>query len=212
MRPFAARNPWVAWVFLVVLAALWSVAAALWPYFPGDIALTRSLQAIVGSDPAWAEALTTTARRPWFGLWVALSAAVGYRLAGWRGAASALVAFGVLWLLDAGLKPIVARPRPTPDLVEVAGSSRGFCFPSTFGVIYAGTFGFIGALAARRASRPWRHLLPATAAALLLAGAMARISLGEHWASDLAGSYLLGAAVVWPLVVGCRGPGTPGPA
>lgn len=192
------------WAVLLVVAIVWTLGAAAWPSFPGDLPLTRGLQALTGPDPAWAKALTNTARAPWFFLWVALSAAVAFRLAGWRGAAAAIAAFAILWSLDAALKPIVARPRPSPELVHVAGSATGYCFPSTFGVIYAGTFGFLGGLAAALAPRPWRWLIPGLAVVLLLAGACARMAPGAHWASDLAGSYLFGAVVVWPLVALCR--------
>ncbi|MBX3744786.1 MAG: hypothetical protein KF833_05705 [Verrucomicrobiae bacterium] len=212
MNPFPDRTRWVAWTFLALLALLWTVAASVWPRFPGDVPLTLGLQALTGPNPAWANALTNTARNPWFFLWVALSMAVAFRLAGWRGAASALVAFAILWSLDAVLKPVVARPRPTPDLIHVAGSARGFCYPSTFGVIYAGTFGFLGALAAVCAPRPWQWLLPGAAIVLLVLGASARIALGAHWPSDLAGSYLFGIVIVWPLVAFCRPKtGTPPP-
>ena len=69
-------------------------------------------------------------------------------LAGWRGAVLALVSLTGMLTLGAGLSPVVARPRPSPELVRVFRPFSGYGFPSLSALWFAGTFGFLAILAA----------------------------------------------------------------
>jgi undecaprenyl-diphosphatase len=179
----------------VLLAALIATAlmraAARFPYLPGDLALTRLIQALVPGS-AWAQAVTTAAAAPWKYALGAAAAAVAWRLARWRGAAVVLVAVLALPPIGDWMKPYVARPRPAPALVRVVGTPAGFSFPSTAGLVYGATFGPLAILALMGERR--RPGLAAVSVAALTIGAAARIALGAHWPSDMLGAYAIAFA------------------
>lgn len=182
---------------LVVLsvAAMILVAATVWvPHWPGDITITRFVQGL-SPDTTWAETVTKSASRPWSLGLVAVAGAIAWWLAGWRAAIVVALAFGSMWWLGDWVKPLVGRPRPSPDLVRVTGSPRGLSFPSTFALIYATTVGALALIAAYWSRRRGRGAMVATSVALLVVGGLARIALGAHWPSDILVSYLVG--LVW---------------
>lgn len=192
----------------VVLAAIVSMAGVL----AADLAIARQLQAtqtIVGfvlplmvlvSDPGYS---------PWsIILW---AAAVLLLLLRRDWLAAALVA---LTALAAGLaelvKLIVARPRPTPDLVDVYRAVSGYSFPSGHVVQYVAFYGIIGYLTWRRIGgspppapglRLVLQLLLAVCCALIVLVGPSRVFLGAHWPSDVVAGYLLGSACLVLLVV-----------
>lgn len=98
------------------------------------------------------------------------------------------------WLLAIQLKHFFAAPRPTPELVTVFHQWPNGSFPSGHLVFYVCYFGFLYFLAREelpRTSLLRRGVLILTASLALLVG-FSRVYLGEHWFSDLPGSYLLG--------------------
>jgi membrane-associated phospholipid phosphatase len=186
---------WGVYAILLLLAAAATVAAAHWPYFPGDLAAARAVQALTGGNLEWARAVTNTARIPWNFLLAAGTAAVAWRLGGWRAALLALASFAVPSLAGLPLQNVVARPRPAPTLVQVVGSSSGYSFPSIFALTYGATVGFLALLARRHPSPQVTLLVPALCVVLLVVGGAARVALGAHWPSDVLVSYLL--ALLW---------------
>lgn len=87
---------------------------------------------------------------------------------------------------------MAAQPRPSPQLIRVMGHPKGYAFPSIFALVYVGTFGYLGAVAAAQRKGALRVIIVSAAAALLTVGAIARIDLGAHWPSDLWIAYLIG--------------------
>ena len=106
------------------------------------------------------------------------------------------------------LSPVIARPRPSPELVRVFRPFTGYSFPSQFALRYAATFGFLAILAARKGSGAIRITLLLVCSGLLILGWVARAALGAHWPSDVIISYYLGllwAALlirITPIVLG----------
>jgi undecaprenyl-diphosphatase len=101
------------------------------------------------------------------------------------------------WLVSTELKHLFANPRPTADLVAVFHQWNNGSFPSGHLVFYICFFGFIFFVAREQMARGslLRLGLLWLAAALIVLVGFSRVFLGEHWVSDLPGSYLLGA--IW---------------
>ena len=116
-------------------------------------------------------------------------------------AVSALVAVVFTTAVNLLVKNLVQRPRPLPDQVTVFATLNSYSFPSGHVMFYVGFFGFIGFLA-YRLLRPSlrRSLLLAFFGGLLLLIGLSRIYLGQHWASDVLGSYLLGSLILVAII------------
>jgi undecaprenyl-diphosphatase len=101
------------------------------------------------------------------------------------------------WLLATQLKPLFASQRPSADEVAVYRLLDSGSFPSGHVVFYVCFFGFVFFLARERMTRPSMLLrgVMVMAAGLIALVGISRLFLGEHWLSDLPGSYLLGA--IW---------------
>ena len=159
---------------------------------PGDVGATRKLQSLFGNAPRWAEWLTDTAKPPMVIATLGVGAGLAWLAAGWRSALSVPLAFGLAWLIDKGLRPVIFAPRPSADLVAVASASSSSGLPSTFGLVYGSIFGVVVFVAATGRSA---IVLRALALALTFAGAAARVVLGGHWTSQMIASVLLGLLV-----------------
>jgi membrane-associated phospholipid phosphatase len=99
-----------------------------------------------------------------------------------------------------GLKGVVDRPRPSPELVGVLASLDSPSFPSGHVVQYTLLFGFTFFLLyvlARRSS-PRTVGLVLLAVPIVLVGP-SRLYLGQHWLSDVLGGYSVAAMLLLPL-------------
>jgi undecaprenyl-diphosphatase len=99
------------------------------------------------------------------------------------------------WFVSMELKQLFANPRPAADVVAVYHQWNNGSFPSGHLVFYICFFGFILVVARDQMTRGslLRRAVMLLAAALILLVGFSRVFLGEHWVSDLPGSYLLGA-------------------
>jgi membrane-associated phospholipid phosphatase len=135
---------------------------------------------------------------------------------GWAAARGARADFALIILaalvdlLVVGIKIVVARPRPTDDLVAVYQRITSASFPSGHVVHYVVFFGALAYLVWRvRASAvpgwPWLRLaiVVASAALIVLIGP-SRIYLGVHWPTDVLGGYLIGIVSLAPLIFAHR--------
>lgn len=125
----------------------------------------------------------------------------------------ALVATGFLWVdRRAGLilplwitylgaqataslvKDWIARPRPA--FIAGLATAHSPSFPSAHATATAATVTFIAYAVARGLPGGWRHRAAAVLAAAALVGLidLSRVVLGVHWATDVLGGILLGAA------------------
>jgi len=202
------RTKYIVWVALFVLAAGLTLTAKYLPYLPGDIALTRLVQSALPESRGWARWLSATAEVPWVLVLIAIVFILSQAMAGWRAALLSLAAFAGMWLLGRWLGPVIARPRPSPRLVQVSGSFAGSAFPSLFALRYAATLGYVAVLAVARTSGAIRWTIVIVCACLMLAGFVARLALGAHWPSDIGASYLLGLLWAALLVRATRRTGT----
>ncbi len=186
------RANYAWWTGLWVIAVLLALAAHYFPFFPGDVALARWVQSLVPGDLRWAQGVSRAVDFPWILLIAAVIFVLSWALAGWRAAALSIVCLAGMLALGTWLSPLVARPRPSPELVRVFRPLSGFSFPSFSALCYAATFGFLAILAGVRSSGRLRLVLMIGCSVLLVLCWAARIALGAHWPSDVLISYFLG--------------------
>lgn len=182
----------VLWIALLAAAFVVTLAAGRFAYFPGDPTLARFVQAVAPASHGWAKFISATAKAPWSFALLTITVAVAWKLDQWRAAVLGLCSFAGMWVLGKWLGPLVARPRPSPELIAIVEPLAGFSFPSIFALTYASTIGFLMLLIARKSVGAWRIVAIGFCCLLLLLGGAARIALGAHWPSDVAGAYLIG--------------------
>src|SRR6266508_6638640 len=164
------------------------------PSFPIDLQVTRTLQSI--SSPLFAAVMSLIS---WPGFspqsfLIPLLIAADYYWFGFHWEAVAAV-FAALFppLVNGIVKEYIRRPRPTIDLVHVFRVLNSYSFPSGHVMYYVGFFGFLWFLVYTLLKRSWRRtLLLILFGSLIALVVMSRIYLGQHWASDVLGAYLLG--------------------
>ncbi|HKR58495.1 MAG TPA: phosphatase PAP2 family protein [Pyrinomonadaceae bacterium] len=199
----AARIRWAEMSFLMMLCA-WGALAVLahrYAYFGWDLLLARSIQSI--SFPGFAQlmigvSLLGNGWVPW-----SLVVVSGLTLI-WAGlraeGALCLAGTGLGWVVNHLLKLLIGRPRPSDDLVNVAGVFHFESFPSGHVVFFVEFFGllFFFAYVLLKRSRLRRISLLVPGFLIGLVGA-SRVYLGAHWPSDVMGAYLAGG--VWLMMM-----------
>lgn len=165
------------------------------PLLTLDIQITRGLQSI--NSPVFA-ALMTFISWPGFSpqsfiISVLIVLAIYFFGLHWE-ALTALVAALLPPILNVAVKDIIRRPRPGVDIVHVIQILNSYSFPSGHVMFYVGFYGFLWFLVYTLLKRSiWRTLLLIFLGILIALIGMSRIYLGEHWASDVLGAYLLGS-------------------
>jgi len=199
-------NPWrryraamfqVYSICAMVVFIILTVIAKAWAYSAFDVKITRAVQSFHAS---WFDALMRAVT--WIGfLPQGLLIAAGILLF--------LYACGLKWemvmtgasvlggsALGFGLKVLIARPRPSADLVTVIKQLADNSFPSGHVLFFTTLFGFVSFLAYTLLKHSWwRTLLLVLLIGLVGMIGPSRIYVGEHWASDVVAAYSLGS--VW---------------
>ena len=112
-------------------------------------------------------------------------------------ALSALVAALLPPMVNVLVKGLIRRPRPTIDLVHVFRVLDSYSFPSGHVMFYIGFYGFLWFLVFTLLKRSLiRTLLLILLGSLILLVGISRIYLGQHWASDVLGAYLLSSVML----------------
>lgn len=196
------HRTWISIAFALILFALLAVLVALSssPYFAADLAVSRAVQSI---HSPWLESfmhLISLAGDDvlWSSLLVAGACVVLLALRAWRETAVLLGVVLVGQALKIGIKQLIGRPRPSPELVNVLFDAKEIhSFPSGHTVHYTVFFGFLCFLTYTLVKPPalrW-PLLVVFGGMVILVG-LARVYLGAHWISDVVGGYLLGGALL----------------
>ena len=172
------------------------------PSFATDLKITRAIQLINFPSFAW---LMNLISWPGFGpqsmiitgLIVLLIYGFGLH---WE-AVMALIAAVISTAINVLVKDLIERPRPAADLVNVVARLNDYSFPSGHVMFYLGFFGFIGFLVFSLLKPSLkRSLLMALIGVPVVLIGVSRIYLGEHWASDVLGSYLLGTLTLVAII------------
>lgn len=104
-------------------------------------------------------------------------------------------------LLDNVIKMLMARQRPTADLVHIVTPAPGYSYPSGHAVFFTWLAFMLAFSLAPRVRPRWRWGLWVGAAVVIVLACTARVWAGAHWPSDVAGGFLLALAwsafVVW---------------
>jgi membrane-associated phospholipid phosphatase len=171
-------------------------------YFPIDLLITRWVQTF---HPVWFVTFMVLVSWPGYLpqaliiviVLVSILFVFGFR---WEAILSSGAAL-VQSILDIIIKLIVHRPRPGASLVHVMQILNSYSFPSGHVLFYSVFFGFLIFMifSQLKASRLRSGLLLLFGSLVSLIG-VSRIYLGEHWASDVLGAYLLGSLCLWAVI------------
>ena len=182
---------------LIVIAAAFAILTFLvktQPSFALDLQITRAIQMI--NFPYFA-LLMNLLSWPGFGpqnliitgLIIVLIYVIGLH---WE-AVAALIAAIFSTGINLLVKDLIQRPRPTAKMVTVLDLLNSYSFPSGHVMFYLGFFGFIGFLAFTLSKPSFKRTVILVIISILVALiGISRIYVGEHWASDVLGAYLLG--------------------
>ena len=183
------------------LAALLSIGAALRDYFAIDLFMARAAQRM--SAGPWNETMEIVSfigRTPHL-VALVLAAIVWLawtkKKAEWFAVGAVLPTFGISLML----KTLIARPRPTDELVSVWRNHDSMSFPSGHAFNAMVVFGLVFYLVPFLC--PWKaavHAIRVLSMSLILIIGISRVYLGAHWPSDVAGGFLFGAVVLTLLI------------
>jgi undecaprenyl-diphosphatase len=188
----------------LLLFGMLAVFVHIHPILPLDVAITRSIQQ---NQAPWLRITMLVISYPGSSfllpalvlLTVVIFWAIGDRLeALFIGGLSA-----VSLLLNLLLKVLVSRPRPSAGVVKIIQSTVGYSFPSGHVMAYVAFWGLLFAYGVIlfQGRHWWRTALLIISAAFVVLIGLSRVYLGDHWASDVIGAYLIGG-VLWGLAVG----------
>lgn len=195
-RRRAVRRLFRAEVFYITGVAVFAVLALLahlYSYFGWDLAAEKWLQSLSAPSVFYFMRAVSLFGDRWIPWVLASVTVILFLIFGRRSEAAALtLSTGGGELLNSLLKWLIARPRPSSDLVTVFRPLVTESFPSghvSFYVCYFGFLFFVSYALLRRGTLVRRAALAFTALPVLLIG-LSRVYLGEHWPSDTIGAYL----------------------
>lgn len=167
------------------------------PYFPIDLEITRALQSL--RSPVLDEFMILVGYPGLFPQVIPLNAFIilALYLCRLKWESITLMVMGpIVGIASTLLRYSIDRPRPTPNLVWVAQEiEKGhFSYPSGHALGFMAIFGFLWFLGYTLIKPSWqRTLLLIAYAALIAFVGIGRVYVGEHWASDVFGGYLIGS-------------------
>jgi len=181
------------YLWLLSGAVMLSWIAQRTQFFPGDMAITKILQK--RKNPLVRKFMLGISEIGFPKLSIPLSisfAAIFWALR-FRLEAFFILLTSSSHLLNALVKRLIKRPRPTNELVTVARVINEPSFPSGHVMHYINLFGLLSYLLATNwRSGRLRNILIAICIALIAFVGPSRVSLGAHWTSDVMAGYLYG--------------------
>jgi undecaprenyl-diphosphatase len=198
-RESARRWLWPMTVAVAILFVMDTFLVATEPLLPFDIPVAAFIQSFPWGPVTYVfDVINFTAGY----VQVAVGVAAIVILLIWERRAGYLMAIGAgSSLLDNLVKLLMARQRPSADLVHILTPAPGYSYPSGHAVFFT-WLSFMLAFSLAPHVRPsYRWILWVAAATLIFLACCARVWAGDHWPSDVAGGFLLGLGwsmfVVW---------------
>ena len=200
-QPRSTARAWLGPLTLAVaiVFALDTYLVATRPLLPFDVPVAAFVQSFPWGPVTYVfQVINSTAGY----VQVAVGAGAVLLLFFWERRAGYLMAIGaVSSLLDNIIKSVMARERPTADLVHILTPAPGYSYPSGHAVFFT-WLSFMVAFSIAPHVRPaYRWLLWTAATLVIVLACLARVWAGDHWPSDVAGGFLLGlgwsAFVIW---------------
>jgi membrane-associated phospholipid phosphatase len=207
-----ARRPWYSvllqtkfllglyLIFLVLFGAL-TFLVHVHPLLPVDVVITQEFQE---NRSPWLRAFMVAVSYLGNALWLFVGLILLTAATFWifRLRLEAVVLAGICLtssLLNILVKLLVARPRPAQPLVTVLQYASGKSFPSGHVMSYIAFWGtlFTFSFILFHGKHWWRIALLIVSGLFVVLIGPSRIYLGDHWASDVFGAYLLGGLWLW---------------
>jgi membrane-associated phospholipid phosphatase len=207
----AARRPWyqivkwgrimiVVYAILLVLFGLLSWWVFYHPVLAIDVTITQAFQE---NQSPWlrytmiAVSFIGNVTALSFGLIVLVTVLlwiIDLRLEALLVAAVSATSALLNWLI----KYIVARPRPNSSMVDVIQQASGQSFPSGHVMAYVAFWGLLFSLTLIlfKGNYWWRNVLLIISGLFVVLVGPSRIYLGDHWATDVLGAYLIGVVLL----------------
>ena len=191
-------------MLLLLLALLLSYAAARFPILPFDMKSYEELQE--QASPHFDELMRWISTLGELSIAMALTAIAMLAFAlrrQWLEAIFILATTSSV-LLVLVLKDFVQRSRPFPVAENASGfiqSIDQYSYPSGHVLFFVVFYGFFAYLAWIHFARWVRMIVIAICGTLIVLIGPSRIFLGAHWASDVLGSYIIGAIWLFVLIV-----------
>jgi membrane-associated phospholipid phosphatase len=181
------------YIWLLSGAAMLSFIARYTDFFPGDMSITRALQK--RRSPLMRRFMISISEIGFPAMSIPLTVSIASIFWALRFRLEAL--FILLTtssnLLNALVKRLIKRPRPTHELVSVVRVINEPSFPSGHVMHYTNFFGLlIYLLATNWRSGRLRNALITICSALIVCIGPSRVYLGAHWPSDVMAGYLYG--------------------
>ena len=200
-QPRSTARAWLGPLTLAVaiVFALDTYLVATRPLLPFDVPVAAFVQSFPWGPVTYVfQVINSTAGY----VQVAVGAGAVLLLFFWERRAGYLMAIGaVSSLLDNIIKSVMARERPTADLVHILTPAPGYSYPSGHAVFFTWLSFMVAFSIAPRVRPAYRWLLWTAATLVIVLACLARVWAGDHWPSDVAGGFLLGlgwsAFVIW---------------
>jgi membrane-associated phospholipid phosphatase len=182
-------------VLLLVSGIVLSVAAYVFGVFPFDMRITLWLRgfdhpvfiAVMGAVSFFGNGIFPV-------LMVSVVAAFCAARKKWTEAVFVVATLSA-FLLDGALKVLVGRPRPPQAGMNLSGlffPVNQYAYPSGHVLFYVVFFGFLAYLSWKHLAGRLRWISVSVCMVLIVLIGPSRVLLGQHWASDVIGSYIIG--------------------
>ena len=173
------------------------------PSFPIDLQITQAIQSI--DSPFFGGLMRLISWPGFLPQSILITVLIGFTLYmfdfRWESITALLTAL-ISGVTNESLKYLIQRPRPAADLVDVFEILTSYSFPSGHVMFYTSLFGFIWYVAYTVLKQSLtRSLLLGFLGTLVTLIGVSRIYLGQHWASDVLGAYLLGGLILTGMIL-----------